>query len=60
MQSFEDFQMAQQHRMTSLRAAIEEARAEYDKGRGIPFDQAAVKKIAAAGRRLMSARDRKR
>jgi len=38
--------------MTSLRAAIEEARAEYDKGRGIPFDQAAVDKITATGRCL--------
>ena len=43
-----------------LRAAIEEARTEYAEGRGIPFDQAAVKKIATAGRRLMSERDRKR
>ena len=60
VQSFEDFQMAQQLQMSSLRAAIEEARTEYAEGRGIPFDQAAVKKIAATGRRLMSARDRKR
>ena len=60
VQSFEDFQMAQQHRMTSLRAAIEEARAEYDKGRGIPFDHAAVDKITATGRRLLSERNLKR
>ena len=59
VQSFEDFQMSQQHRMTSLRAAIEEARAEYEKGRGIPFDQTAVDKIAATGRRLMSERNLK-
>ncbi|MGB7450931.1 MAG: type II toxin-antitoxin system prevent-host-death family antitoxin [Lysobacterales bacterium] len=60
VQSFEDFQMAQQLQMSSLRSAIEEARKEYAEGRGIPFDQAAVKKISATGRRLMSARDRKR
>ena len=60
VQSFDDFQMAQKHRMTSLRAAIEEARAEYDKGRGIPFDQAAVDKITDIGRRLLSERNLKR
>jgi len=52
--------MAQQLRMTSLRAAIDEARAEYDKGREIPFDQAAVDKITATGRRLLSERKLKR
>lgn len=60
VQSFDDFQIAQQHRMTSLRAAIDEARAEYDKGQGIPFDQAAVDKITATGRRLLSERNLKR
>ena len=60
VQSFDDFQMAQQYRMTSLRAAIEEARAEYDKDRGIPFDQVAVDKITAIGRRILSERNLKR
>jgi len=60
VQSFVDFQMAQQHRMASLRAAIEEARAEYDKDGGIPFDQAAVDKITAIGRRILSERNLKR
>jgi prevent-host-death family protein len=60
VQSFDDFQMAQQHRMTSLRAAIDEAHAEYDKGREIPFDQAAVNKITTTGRRLLSERNLKR
>ena len=60
VQSFEDFQMAQQLRMTSLRVAIDEARANYAEGRGIPFDQAAVKKITAAGRQQLCERDRKR
>jgi len=60
VQSYEDFQMAQQLKMTSLRAAIDEARAEYADGRGVPFDQAAVKKITAAGRRQLAERDQKR
>ena len=60
VQSFEDFQMAQKLRMTSLRVAIDEARANYAEGRGIPFDQAAVKKITAAGRQQLFERDRKR
>ena len=59
VQSYDDFQMAQQQRMTSLRAAIEEARAEYDKGRGIPFDQVAVDKITTIGRRILSERNLK-
>ncbi len=60
VQSYADFQMAQQLKMTSLRAAIDEARAEYADGRGIPFDQAAVEKITAAGRRQLAERDQKR
>ncbi|MDX2476573.1 MAG: type II toxin-antitoxin system prevent-host-death family antitoxin, partial [Gammaproteobacteria bacterium] len=32
VQSFEDFQMAQQLQMSSLRSAIEEARKEYAEG----------------------------
>ncbi len=60
VQSFEDFQMAQQFKMTSLRAAISEARAEYAEGRGTPFDQVAVEKITTIGRRLLTERDRNR
>lgn len=60
VQSFEDFQMAQQLKMTSLRAAINEARADYAEGRGMPFDQAAVERITTVGRRLLSKRDRNR
>ena len=60
VQSYEDFQMAQRLKMTSLRAAIDEARTEYAEDRGIPFDQAAVEKITATGRRKLSERDRKR
>ncbi len=60
VQSFEDFQIAQQLKMTSLRAAINEARTEYAEGREMPFDQAAVEKIKTVGRRLLSKRDRNR
>ncbi len=60
VQSYEDFQMAQQLKMISLRAAIDEARTEYAEGRAVPFDQAAVKKITAAGRQKLCERDRKR
>ena len=60
VQSFEDFQMAQQLKMASLRTAINEAREEYAEGRGMPFDQAAVERITTVGRRLLSKRDRNR
>ena len=60
VQSFEDFQIAQQLKMTSLRDAINEARADYAEGRGMPFDQAAVERITTVGRRLLSKRDRNR
>ncbi len=59
VQSYEDYQMAQQLKMSSLRAAIDEARTEYAEGRGVPFDQFAVRKIATAGRQKLSERDRK-
>ncbi len=60
VQSFKDFQMAQQLKMTLLRTAIDEARTEYAQGREMPFDQAAVERITSVGRRLLSERDRKR
>ena len=60
MQSFEDFQIAQQLKIASLRTAINEAHAEYAEGREMPFDEAAVEKITTIGRRLLTKRDRKR
>jgi len=60
VQSYEDFQMAQQLKLTSIRQAIDEARAEYAEGRGLPFDQAAVEEIAAAGRQRLSERNRRK
>jgi prevent-host-death family protein len=60
VQSYEDFQMAQELKLTSIRHAIDEARAEYAEGRGLPFDRAAVEEIAAAGRQCLSERNRAR
>lgn len=60
VQSYEDFQMAQQLKLTSIRHAIDDARAEYAAGRGMPFDQAAVEEIADAGRQRLAERDRDR
>jgi len=60
VQSYEDFQIAQQAKMTSLRSAIDEARVEYAEGRGMLFDQSAVDRITNIGRRLLSERDRTR
>jgi hypothetical protein len=50
--------MAQQLKLTSIRHAIDEARAEYAQGRGMPFDRAAVEEIADAGRQRLSERNR--
>ncbi len=58
VQSYADFQMAQQLKLTSIRHAIDEARAEYAQGRGMPFDQVAVEEIADAGRQRLAERDR--
>jgi len=60
VQSFEDFQIAQQSKMASLRTAINEARAEYAEGRGMAFDEAAVERITTIGRQLLAKRDRKK
>ncbi len=60
VQSFEDFQIAQQLKTASLRTAINEARAEYAEGREMPFDEAAVERITTIGRRLLAKRDRNR
>jgi len=60
VQSYEDYQMAQQLKLTSLRNAIDEAHAEYAEGRGVPFDRDAVEEIVDAGRQRLSERNRKR
>ncbi len=60
VQSYEDYQMAQQLKLTSLRNAIDAAHAEYAEGRGVPFDRDAVEEIAAAGRQRLSERNRSR
>ena len=57
VQSYEDFQIAQQFKMASIRDAINEARKEYAEGRGMPFDRAAIEDIVATGRQRLSERD---
>jgi len=57
VQSYEDYQIAQQFKMASIRDAINEARKEYAEGRGMPFDRAAIKDIGAIGRQRLSERD---
>lgn len=59
VQSYEDFQIAQQLKLTSLRDAIDAARTEYAAGRSLAFDRNAVEEITAAGRQRLSERDRK-
>jgi len=58
VQSYDDFQMAQQLKLASIRHAIDEARAEYAQGRGLPFDRTAVEEIGDAGRQRLSERNR--
>ena len=60
VQSYDDFQIAQELKLTSIRHAIDEARAEYAEGRGLPFDKAAVEEIVDAGRQRLSERNRDR
>ena len=58
VQSYEDYQIAQQFKLASIRSAISEARNEYAQGRGMPFDRAAVEEITAIGRQRLTERDR--
>ncbi len=57
VQAYADFQMAEQRKLTAIRNGIDVARSEYEQGRGMPFDSAAVEEIAAEGRRQMSETD---
>ncbi len=57
VQSYADFQMAEQLKLTALRDGIDLARSEYEQGRGMPFDRAAVEEITAEGRRRLSEPD---
>ncbi len=57
VQSYEDYQIAQQYKLSSLRTAIDTARKEFAGGRGLPFDREAVVEILAAGRQRLSERD---
>ncbi len=57
VQSYEDFMIAEQTKMESLRAAIGEARKQIAHGQGMPFDEAAVNRIKSKGRRILGERD---
>jgi len=56
VQSHGGFQLSKRMKLDSLRAAIAEAREQYAKGLGEPFDQKAVNKIKAAGRQVLDGR----
>ena len=58
VQSYEDFQIAQQFKMEAIRNGITEARKEYAEGRAMPFDSEAAKDIAALGRQRLAERNR--
>lgn len=57
VQSYEDFVIGEQTKMESLRAAIGEARNQFEQGEGKPFDEAAVDKIRSEGRRILAERE---
>ncbi len=57
VQSYEDFQISERIKLSSLRSAIDEARSQYEQDLGKPFDQTAVDKIKSEGRRILAARD---
>jgi len=57
VQSYADFQMAEQLKLTAIRDGIDVARSEYEQGRGMPFDRTAVEEITAEGRRRLSEPD---
>lgn len=50
VQSYVDFQEAQQQKLEALRQGIAEARAELAAGRDLPFDRAAVEQLKQTGR----------
>lgn len=56
VQSYADFEEAQKHKLDVLRHGIEEAYVQLDAGQEMPFDQAAVDRIKAAGRAKLAER----
>lgn len=57
VQSYEDFQISERIKLSSLQSAIDEARSQYAQDFGKPFDQTAVDKIKSEGRRILAAHD---
>ena len=56
VQSYADFEEAQRHKLNALRQGIEEAYVQLEAGQEMPFDQAAVDRIKAAGRAKLAER----
>jgi len=56
VQSYEDFQLSERMKLDSLRTALDEAREQYAKGLGNPFDQSAVDTIKSEGRKVLAER----
>ncbi len=56
VQSFADFEEAQRHKLNILRQGVEEAHVQFEAGQEIPFDQASVDRIKAAGRAKLAER----
>lgn len=56
VQSYADFEEAQRHKLYALRQGIDEAYVQFDAGQEMPFDQAAVDRIKAAGRAKLAER----
>lgn len=56
VQSYADFEESQSYKLNVLRQGIEEAYVQFDEGQAMPFDQAAVDRIKAAGRAKLAER----
>ncbi len=56
VQSYADFEEAQRYKLSALRQGIEESYVQLEAGQEMPFDQAAVDRIKAAGRAKLAER----
>jgi len=56
VQSYADFEESQQLKLITLRQGIEAGYVQFDAGQEMPFDQAAVDRIKAAGRARLAER----
>lgn len=56
VQSYADFEETQHLKLNALRQGIDTAYVQYDAGQEMPFDEAAVDRIKAAGRAKLAER----